>query len=75
MHSFGKAFVVVTILLDVKRCAGHGLCAMAGPDVYELDDEGYCATSGQVPESLRNAALEGASACPEQALTIAEDAP
>ncbi|MDH3060927.1 ferredoxin, partial [Gordonia alkanivorans] len=31
------------IVVDRDTCQGHGRCAVYAPEVYELDDEGYCA--------------------------------
>jgi ferredoxin len=58
------------IILIEKFCVGHGLCEAAAPSVYELDDEGYCKTSGEVPDALLQEARAGAEACPERALTV-----
>ena len=32
------------IEVDVELCTGHGRCYSLAPEVYEADDEGYCAT-------------------------------
>ncbi len=59
------------VKLDSSRCAGHAMCNAAGPDVYDLDDSGYCLlTTEVVAPQLEEQALAGAAACPEQALTI-----
>jgi ferredoxin len=59
---------------DTERCQGHAQCAANGPDVYILDDEGYCAIPSvlDVPGGLEGQASTGAAACPEQALTVIE---
>lgn len=59
------------ISLDTNRCAGHALCAATAPEVYDLDDDGYCVLpSAEVPDSDKPAAIRGAAACPEQALVV-----
>jgi ferredoxin len=59
------------IVVDSGLCAGHAQCAALGPDVYELDDRGYCAIQeAEVPAGLERQAKDGAAACPEGAITI-----
>ena len=62
------------IELDKEACTGHGRCYSLAPDVFEADDDGYCARSpGEIPPELETSARHGAGSCPEQALTIIED--
>ena len=64
----------VRIVLDKERCSGHGLCAANAPDVYDVDDRGYCVLRSIEVAGARVAeARRGAKACPEQALRIQED--
>lgn len=59
------------ITVDPDRCTGHGRCYALAGEVYEPDDDGYCATrSLEVPPGLESAARLGASNCPEGAITI-----
>lgn len=58
--------------VDLTACAGHGQCAATSPDVYVLDDDGFCLPVGQVAEGAEEDAREGANACPERAITILE---
>jgi len=61
----------VKVVVDSSLCAGHAQCAALGPDVYELDDGGYCAIrETEVPAGLEGQAKDGAAACPEGAITI-----
>jgi ferredoxin len=61
----------VKIVVDSSLCAGHARCNAYGPDVYELDDRGYCAIQeAEVPPGLQGQARDGADACPEGAITI-----
>lgn len=59
------------ISVDNDKCTGHARCAALSPDLYELDDNGYCAlTVLEVPAGLESDARAGADACPEHAITI-----
>ena len=62
------------IFVDRGVCAGHALCAAKAPDVYQLDDEGYCCSNGAVvPLHLHAQARLGAQHCPEAAIVLIED--
>jgi ferredoxin len=62
------------ILVDRSICAGHALCAAKAPDVYRLDDEGFCCSDGaSVPVHLHEQARLGARHCPEAAIVLQED--
>jgi ferredoxin len=65
---------MITISVDHHKCAGHARCAAMAPNVYQLDDNGYVdiPDGTVVPESLRDEALDGASACPERALSVSK---
>lgn len=57
--------------VDPNICEGHGQCNVVAPDVYELDDDGYCLINKpEVPAHLETQAEEGAFACPVQAITV-----
>jgi len=59
------------VTVDKEKCTGHARCAVFGPDVYELDDDGYCAIGTlEVPTALEDQAKHGALNCPERAITI-----
>jgi ferredoxin len=61
----------VKIVVDPAVCTGHGRCWSLAGEVYEADDDGYCATrSLDVPPELEQAARTGARNCPERAITI-----
>jgi ferredoxin len=52
---------------------GHGQCYVRAPQVYQPDDEGYCVVmEPQAERDLLPHAIEGAEACPESAITLAE---
>lgn len=59
------------IKVDHDRCSGHALCALTSPNVYSLDSAGFNnLTSEEVPEEMRDEAVQGACACPEVAITV-----
>lgn len=61
--------------IDVNRelCSGHGRCWTLAPDVFDADDDGYCATiSIEVRPGHEQEALKGVRSCPERAITAVE---
>lgn len=61
------------IEVDRDVCTGHGRCYTLAPEVYEADDDGYCATVAlDVPPELEQQARHGALNCPERAITVIE---
>jgi len=59
------------IVVDKDRCTGHARCNAVAPDLYELDDNGYCAiTELQVQAGQEADAQAGADECPERAISI-----
>lgn len=62
------------VTVDRSICTGHARCHALGPDVYELDDNGYNALDGEaeVPPGLEQQARDGADGCPERAITVSE---
>ena len=62
---------IVRITLDEARCAGRGICHYEAPDVYQLDDRGFCTIRElQVSDHQVESAEMGANACPEQAISL-----
>ena len=61
----------VIIRVDRGICAGHALCTANVPELYEVDEDGYCVSDGRVvPPALVERARLGASLCPERAITL-----
>ena len=59
------------IEVDPEVCTGHGRCYALAPEVFEADDDGYCATrSLEVPPDLERPARLGVDSCPEGAIRI-----
>jgi ferredoxin len=63
----------VKLVVDVRRCEGHGLCAEAAPGLFEINDDGDLVVlmdGDQVPEGQRDAAAAAARVCPVGALMV-----
>lgn len=61
------------ITVDQEACTGHGRCWSLSPEVFDADDDGYCAThEADVPAGLEEQARRAALSCPERAITITE---
>jgi ferredoxin len=59
------------IEVNSALCSGHARCNAAAPEIYELNDDGFCAiTTLEVAPDQEAAAVKGAAACPERAITI-----
>jgi len=59
--------------INEKACAGHGQCAATAPDVFELDDDGFVLPVAALGPGAHEHAVDGANACPENAITIIEE--
>ncbi len=60
-------------LVDPALCSGRGSCAVAAPEVFVLDDEGYNRDVGAtvpVGPGREQAVENGAAVCPEQAIRV-----
>ena len=59
------------VIIERSRCCGYGLCAAICPDVYKLDANGIVYLENElVPEGMEDAAIEGAAACPAEAIRV-----
>ncbi len=58
------------VYVDNGKCADHGQCVFAAPEVFELDENGKLVYVSDPDESLRDAVEEAADVCPLQAITI-----
>jgi len=59
------------VVVDRSRCCGYGLCAALCPDVYKLDSDGIVYLDSEfVPAGQEEAAIEGAKACPAEAIRV-----
>ena len=59
------------VVVDRERCAGHGMCEVTAPEVYQVDDEGQVEIlHDPLPPELELPAKDGASVCPVKALSL-----
>lgn len=57
--------------VDPNLCEGHGQCNAVAPQIYDLDDSGYCLIRNpEVSREEQSAAEQGALACPVLAITV-----
>ena len=62
------------VTVNKSLCTGHAMCAAKCPEVYKLDDTGYCdIPKSLVPAELEHSAELGARCCPEGAITVHHD--
>ena len=62
------------IIADAAKCCGHARCAAVSESLFVLDDNGYIAIREVVvTPDMESLARRGVRACPERALSIAED--
>ena len=61
------------IRVDAGKCQGHGMCNAVAPEVFPLDDVGFCHVEDEeVPVSKEAQARRGQQACPERAIELIE---
>lgn len=59
--------------LERSRCAGHAQCYAVDPDIFPIDDDGYCIMEDHtVAPGDEETTRAGVDSCPELALTIEE---
>jgi ferredoxin len=64
------------IEVDPDACTGHGRCYSLAPELFDADDDGYCATrSLEVPEGKEAQALLAVDSCPEGAIRVVGERP
>lgn len=58
-------------------CMGHGRCYTLAPQLLSSDDEGYVTIRDgdpiDVPDDLRDLALEVEGTCPESAISVIDE--
>ncbi|MDZ7884567.1 MAG: ferredoxin [Mycobacterium sp.] len=61
------------VRLERTRCAGHAQCYAVDPEIFPIDDDGYCIMKDHtVAPGNEQATRDGVNACPELALIIEE---
>jgi ferredoxin len=60
------------VRIDPEVCQGHTLCALAAPDIFQLNDEDGHAyvVAADVPPGQEELARKAAATCPEGAISI-----
>lgn len=55
-----------------QKCAGHGVCALEAPTVFDIDEEtGLALVLNATPEEGETASVRTAArGCPERAITV-----
>jgi ferredoxin len=60
----------MSLSIDTGKCQGHGRCALASPDVFDVDDEGYGVVLVPDPGPEQEAEVAAAiGSCPEGAIS------
>ncbi|MEU6556655.1 ferredoxin [Streptomyces sp. NPDC046915] len=66
---------MLQVVIDKDVCVACGACVLAGPDVFDQNEDGQAIMIVDEPdESLRDQIEESIDACPVQALKIVEPA-
>lgn len=62
------------VRIDMDRCQGHQMCAIAAPEIFGSDDYGNATIliEGDIPAELEAKARRGQGNCPEHAVLIDE---
>ncbi len=60
------------VTVDLSLCQDHGQCAIAAPDVFEINDEGKLSYDGSPDDSMLDYVEEAADVCPVQAILVGE---
>ncbi|SFB56613.1 Ferredoxin [Amycolatopsis marina] len=63
------------VTIDFDRCEGHGLCALAAPAVFWIDDEGYTQFVAEPPENERDNVTSAVQECPARAVRLLSAGP
>lgn len=58
------------VSVDRSLCQNHGQCAIAAPDVFEIDDDGELTYDGAPADGLSDDVEDAADVCPVQAITV-----
>ncbi len=59
------------VAIDASLCEGHGLCAVAAPQVFEVGDDGKGIVVDATPaDALRPLVVEASQRCPSMAITL-----
>lgn len=71
MPSLSDEPVAMRAVADRGACCAYGVCAEICPEVWLLDDAGLIAVdNAPIPAELVEKAIEGAEACPANAISV-----
>jgi len=64
----------VKVLVDELRCDAHGLCVVACPEVFALDDDDDVVSviNSEPEESLRDKLFQAEQQCPKAAISVGD---
>lgn len=60
----------MNISVDRSVCQNHGQCAIAAPDVFEIDDDGELRYESAPADDFADDVEDAADVCPVQAITV-----
>ncbi len=58
------------VTVDMTMCQDHGQCAIAAPEVFQINAEGHLEYDGNPSDDQRDYCEEAADVCPVQAITV-----
>ena len=62
------------IVVDFEACTSNAMCMGVAPSLFEVRDDGFLYVLNETPSENERALFELAvNACPNQAISIAED--
>jgi ferredoxin len=62
---------MVTVEVNRDRCEGHGLCELAAPEIFRMDEDGELRILGfDATANAESAVAAGVRACPVAALRL-----
>lgn len=62
----------VRVRVDRERCAGHGVCLIHAPAIFDLDEDGLSIVVSDTTSDTESARRAEAN-CPERAITTEVD--
>ncbi|MCV6983842.1 ferredoxin [Mycolicibacterium pulveris] len=60
------------VSVDRTRCAGHAVCLIHAPAIFDIDDDGYSVVLDPTPSDIA-AARRAEENCPERAINLEEE--
>lgn len=63
---------MVRVSVDRTRCAGHGVCLIHAPAIFDMDDDGLSVVLDPRPSDVTSA-RRAEENCPERAIHLEEE--